>query len=654
MRSRAALVAGATLFCGWALVFGTRSDAGARNAWTEADVVARFKASAPDHDAEFGRDLAVSADGNLMAVALDGFENRSNWIEFYERSDDQIWVGPQRIQTNQGDFDSSFGELIEMSNDGSTVVVSSHTDGAERYDDAYGVHFGTAAGAVYVFNRSGTGQFVQQQILNLENHRSSDFFGKAIGLSGDGDWLAVGAPNRDAEMIPDNPADFQPVYNSGSVFLYQRNGNGQFQFRQQLRSPVPDEDDQFGAKLELSEDGSTIVVSSPGDDTVGSGVVPTGQLNNNGDDTVTFHVFRQQTNGQFNLEANLKSGLASSDPRVEFEDYGRFFELASDGNTMAVGSLYSVIDGVVVFPDPQDRYGGAVTLYHREGTVWRVGQRINAPTQGGSIDVPNNDARFSKLFGAELAFSHNGDRLAVGMTSFSERSRGGSTDAGAVFVYRRSADQTYEPHRLARLSVANLGTGLGGSVAFSADGRWLFAGAPQENSGGSGVNPDPTAGPVEFGSGAVYAYDLGVNTDYAGPDSMRAASSIGDLVDATDYRPTEHGDILRLYRAIFNREPDIAGAKYWIVDIYEGRGVDFGVVVDNIATDDQPEFVAAYADVKTNDAFVERVYQNMLGRPAEAGGKAYWVGLMDEGLSRAQTARWIAANAEFIALYPYQ
>ncbi len=475
-----------------------------------------------------------------------------------------------------------------------------------------------------------------------------------MGLSGDGALLAIGAPNRDAETIPPNPDEYQPIYDSGSVFLYRRASNGQYEFFQQLRAPFPDPEDNFGDKLELSADGSTLVVSAPGDDTLGSGVVPTEGLNNDGEDTKTFHVYRQQANGQFTLEANIKSSRPASDPYAEFEDYGRFFEVASDGNSIVVGSLYSVIDNVVIFPDPSNGYGGEVTLYHRDGNTWRVGQLIAAPTHDGPLAVANNDIKFSIMFGAELAFSEGGDRLAVGMTGFSERRRGGEADSGAVFVFNRQADGSYAPHQIVRLPEPSVGKEFGTSVSFSGDGRWLFVGSPDENSGGSGLNPDIFAEPIEYGSGAVYLYDLGVNPSYDGPASMRAANSLDELVAASDYRPAEHGDILRLYRAIFNREADIAGAKYWIVDIYDGQNVSLEVVVDNIATDNQPEFVNTYADVKTNEAFVERIYQNMLGRPAEAEGKAYWVGLMDEGLTRAQTARWIAANEEFINLYPYR
>ena len=144
----------------------------------------------------------------------------------------------------------------------------------------------------------------------------------------------------------------------------------------------------------------------------------------------------------------------------------------------------------------------------------------------------------------------------------------------------------------------------------------------------------------------------------AGPASaadhrIADATTVSEIVSATDYKPDEHGEILRLYRAIFNREPDVEGAKYWIDTIYEGQNKSILEVTGFIATDDQPEFKTLYSDIRTNEDFIERIYSNMLGRPAEAEGKEYWVGQMRSGLSRGNTVRFVALSEEFISRFPY-
>lgn len=131
------------------------------------------------------------------------------------------------------------------------------------------------------------------------------------------------------------------------------------------------------------------------------------------------------------------------------------------------------------------------------------------------------------------------------------------------------------------------------------------------------------------------------------------ARSIQDIQAAANYDQVRHSEILRLYRAIFNREPDLPGAIYWIDTVHEGLGKSILEVTGFIATEDQPEFQQAYADVSTNEEFIERIYQNMLGRPAEPDGKAYWLDQMNNGLSRANTVRFVALSPEFVSRYPY-
>ncbi len=121
MGTRAAVAVAAAVVCVASML--SWSTASAQNVWPDANFTDRFKPAVPDHDSQFGSATAVSLDGNLVVVALEGYEDQSNWIEFYERADSAQWVGPQRIQTNGGDFGPTFGHLIEITDDGQTVVV---------------------------------------------------------------------------------------------------------------------------------------------------------------------------------------------------------------------------------------------------------------------------------------------------------------------------------------------------------------------------------------------------------------------------------------------------------------------------------------------------------------------------------------------------
>ena len=95
------------------------------------------------------------------------------------------------------------------------------------------------------------------------------------------------------------------------------------------------------------------------------------------------------------------------------------------------------------------------------------------------------------------------------------------------------------------------------------------------------------------------------------------------------------GPIIRLYTAYFLRLPDYGGLMYWFNTMYpsSGYGSSLAQVSDQFAG--SAEFVARYGALD-NAGFVSLVYQNVLGRNAEPGGFAYWVGQLNAGMTRGQ------------------
>ncbi|MEZ5377964.1 MAG: DUF4214 domain-containing protein [Acidimicrobiales bacterium] len=134
------------------------------------------------------------------------------------------------------------------------------------------------------------------------------------------------------------------------------------------------------------------------------------------------------------------------------------------------------------------------------------------------------------------------------------------------------------------------------------------------------------------------------------PVALTSLFNAGDLISMTtahDFQPGD-ADTLRLYWAFFNREPDIAGAKYWIG--LSRTGLTLDDMAFNFARSD--EFQRTYGSV-TDHQFLEIVYRNVLGRRYDAAGYDYWLSMIDDGLLRSGAVRWIAANAEFVEAHPY-
>lgn len=103
------------------------------------------------------------------------------------------------------------------------------------------------------------------------------------------------------------------------------------------------------------------------------------------------------------------------------------------------------------------------------------------------------------------------------------------------------------------------------------------------------------------------------------------------------------GDIARLYQAVLGRAPDRAGLLFW----------------DNLADGDMPtpqmanlfaqsqEFGMRFPGA-TDQAFVQMVYQNTLGRAGEAAGEAFWLDHMAHGMTRGEVVAGFADSTEFL------
>lgn len=137
------------------------------------------------------------------------------------------------------------------------------------------------------------------------------------------------------------------------------------------------------------------------------------------------------------------------------------------------------------------------------------------------------------------------------------------------------------------------------------------------------------------------------------------AQTIDDIVNAVDYQPSTHGDVLRLYRAFFDREPELGGAQYWL-DVRD-QGQSLENIAEYFTLSD--EFANNYAGTD-NVTYLERVYPNVLGRDYDQAGFDYWLDLLQgtnvsgqnpdgAAISRGAVVRWITAGIEFKNTYPY-
>jgi hypothetical protein len=119
-----------------------------------------------------------------------------------------------------------------------------------------------------------------------------------------------------------------------------------------------------------------------------------------------------------------------------------------------------------------------------------------------------------------------------------------------------------------------------------------------------------------------------------------------DLVVELSHRPAFAGPVggtSRLYLATFGRPADTSGLRYWSGKRFSGTSLS------SIATTftRSSEFVRTYGALG-NAGFVDLIYRNVLGRPGDAGGRAYWIRKLDAGATRGSILVAFSESSEFV------
>ncbi len=101
------------------------------------------------------------------------------------------------------------------------------------------------------------------------------------------------------------------------------------------------------------------------------------------------------------------------------------------------------------------------------------------------------------------------------------------------------------------------------------------------------------------------------------------------------------GAVARLYHAVLGRSPDYCGFNYWMGERLQGRSSE-SIAADFLSS---TEFAGSNPSLG-NEAFVDLLYQNVLGRPADTAGKVYWLNQLTQGQSRAMVLDGFVQSAE--------
>lgn len=151
----------------------------------------------------------------------DNSASSSGAIYMFTRSD-ATWSQQAYIKASNTNADDFFGISLALSGDGNSLAVGAYGESG----DAIGINDDESnnnafrSGAVYTFTRNNS-DWSQQAYIKAPNAEAEDWFGFTVALSGDGNTLAAGALAEDSSAtgINGDQTDNAAIY-SGAVYLY--------------------------------------------------------------------------------------------------------------------------------------------------------------------------------------------------------------------------------------------------------------------------------------------------------------------------------------------------------------------------------------------------------------------------------------------------
>ena len=415
----------------------------------------------------------ISNNGTILVQRGINNSNTSNksWVVKHLPS---TYVPPtwfQKGQTINGtSAEDQFGTTVAISGDGTVIA------GGAIYNDGNG----TSSGQVQIYKFENDSWNVMGSFIYGES--SSDHFGITLGLSYDGNIIAIGGHTNDG-----NGTD------SGHVRVYEYNGSSWVKLGGDIDGEASG--DRSAVGLGLSSDGTIVAI---------------GAQNNDGNGSNSGHVRVYQYNGSSWTKIGQDiDGEASNDSS------GLKTKINSDGTIVAIGAYGN---------DGNGSNSGHVRVYEYNGSSWvQLGQDINGRAS-------------NSYFGYELSLSSDGKTVSAG--GYNDNLNGTKSGYAAIYEYNGTSWV-----QMGSNIHGNSGDWAGWAVALDSTATYLAVGFLQHTSGPGYVKTYEYDGSswTEFGE----TITTSTNNDRTGT-SVSFDSSGNTLIIGscqTDYNASNTGSV---------------------------------------------------------------------------------------------------------------
>ncbi|AFM12837.1 beta strand repeat-containing protein [Turneriella parva] len=498
-------------------------------AWVQDAYLKASNAEAIDY---FGYSVAVSGstvvvgaygeDSNQTTITnTDGTASANNSATnsgaayVFKREINGDWVQDAYLKASNAEANDNFGWSVAVS--GSTVIVGAFRE--ESYQTTITNADGSASannsasysGAVYVFKRESSGDWVQDAYLKASNAEVGDQFGWSVAVSGS--TVVVGAYGEDSNQTTITNTDGAASANnsaddSGAVYVFKRETNGDWVQEAYLKATNAGVDEQFGNSVAVS--GSTVVVGARyerADQTTITNTDGSASANKSANGSGAVYVFKRESSGDWVQDAYLKASNAEVS-----DQFG--WSVAVSGSTVVVGAngedsnqtTITNTDGAASANNSADD-SGAVYVFKRETNGDWVQDAYLKASNAEAIDYFGYSVAVSGSTIVVGAYQEDSNQTIITNTDGAASAINSATNSGAVYVFKRETNGDWMQDAYLKASNADANDNFGYSVVVS--GSTIVVGAYGEASNQTTItNADGTASANNSAtnSGAVYIF----------------------------------------------------------------------------------------------------------------------------------------------------
>ena len=320
-----------------------------------------------------GNTLVVTAQGEDSASSGINFDEANNdaggaGAAYVFSREDGNWSQQAYVKAMYPEENDLFGTSVAISHDGNTIAVGAlDEDGPPGINGDQSDNSERGSGAAYVFTRNGE-SWLQEAYVKGQNTQRADAYGAVVALSADGNTLAVGAPDENNTSTGANAevghrVGFDPRtdYSNGSAYVFQRE-DGTWQEQGYIKPSHLGQFDQFGTRVALSGNGDLLAVGVPLEDSPSSGVNGyRGDDDAGGSEFGAIWLYSRDADGIWSEKAYVKAPSAGV-----YDEFASVVALDEEGTTMIVGARFedsasTGIGGDGANDDARD--SGAVFIY---------------------------------------------------------------------------------------------------------------------------------------------------------------------------------------------------------------------------------------------------------------------------------------------------